>query len=112
MQLIDRGKSQLWRYYEKRKFYDNDPDFFNWVVDFRCLNILPPPELSKYYRRMLPKARNKFNNGKKVKAELIQNFEQRLIFSIKPAEYTLLVRIVILQACLFITDQQVEMDKF
>ena len=37
----------------------------SWVVEFRCLNILPPRDISVYYRRILPNTKKQFNGNKK-----------------------------------------------
>ena len=46
-------------------FCNTCPILFNWIVEFLCLNILPALPMSQYYARMLPKARNKVNGGRK-----------------------------------------------
>ena len=56
-----------------RGFYNTCPLFYEWVVEFRCLNILEIVPMSQYYSRLLPKARTKLNNGKKIGRDTIFN---------------------------------------
>ena len=46
---------------EGRSLYNESTIFYNWKVQFRCLNILKPDEIGRYYRGMIDKARNNMN---------------------------------------------------